>query len=1077
MKRAANETSPPPVSVHGFAEWSKDEVEQSVARRFERRVEMDPERLAVKSAGVSQTYGDLNRTSNRVAHGLLEREARMGQRVALLMAHDGPLIAAMLGVLKAGKTCVVLAPAHPDARLASMLEDSGAEILVTDATHLARSTLLAKGLRAVLDFGSLDDGLSVENPGLVIAPDTPAFIIYTSGSTGRARGVIQNHRNVLHNTLRHTHGLKLHAGDRIALLASVGTGQGMATAFCALLNGATLCPRDLSLESVAGLAEWLAGERVTVYISAATVFRHFALTLKADHRFPDLRMVRLASEPVHKSDLDLFRVHFEPHCVFANTYSSTETGNLCQFHLAQQSRWASEVIPVGHPVEDMEILVWDENGQPVEPGVGGEIVVKSRYLSPGYWNEPGQTRAAFLPAPDTGERIYRTRDLGRLRPDGILEHLGRMDNQLKIRGFRVYPDEIEHRLCRHPAIAGAHVDARADAAGNTRLVAYFVPREERSATARELRGYLKESLPDFMVPSAFVPMDALPRTPNGKVDRDALRLINPTTVPTPDATPDRLAPLEELLAGIWADVLDLDTVGIHENFFELGGDSLLVTQLLCRVKESLHLDLPLAVLFENPSVAELANRIQERRQDQIVPDHSSIRAEPRDGDLPLSFAQERAWRHSQSPEGALGYLLPNGYLLDGPLDHEALQRALDEMVRRHESLRTTFHLVGEKPCQRIGAAVPVKLGHVDLIDHPRPEEEAGRLWRGEARRPIDLANGPMLRATLLRLGENRHQLLLTNHHIITDAWSRDIFLRELGALYAAFSSGRPSPLPENKLHYADFAVWQRRELRPESALYQVQLEFWKKNLAGAKSRLTLPILKESSAESPNPRDGIQRWSIPAETARKLRAIGRREGTTLFMSHLAAFAALLHRLARSEDIVIGSYLTNRNRPETHGMIGFFSNLLMLRVDLTGNPSFLELLARVRHVTLAAAAHGDIPYDELCADLRRAGCRPPEVQILFEVKYGTPSMRFGNLELRRLERKQETMPWGFQLNVENQRDQSVGRVLFDSGRYDPVAVQHLLSGFENLLADAAAHPERRLSEFRTEPPRRHQWWPWR
>lgn len=1076
MNMAANDNPLQPDPPPGFVEWSKDDVNQSISRCFEMQVESFPERFAARTASASLTYRELNRSANRLAHELLRRDSGMGQRVALLMAHDGPLIAAMIGVLKAGKACVVLSPAHPDARLEFMIQNSGADIVVTDAAHLVRSAGLTKGPRAVLDAGSLDAGLSDENPGLAIAPDTTAFIIYTSGSTGRPRGVIQNHRNVLHNTRRHTHGLRLHAGDRIALLASVSTGQGMATAFCALLNGAMLCPRDLSAESVAGLAEWLLSERVTVYISAAAVFRHFARTLTVSHRFPDLRMVRLASEPVHKSDLDLFRVHFGPHCVFANTYSSTETGNLSQFHVDQECQWAGEIIPVGRSVEDMEILVWDENDREVEPGVVGEIVVKSRYISPGYWNDPEQTRAAFHAVPDSEERIYRTRDLGRMRQDGHLEHLGRKDTQLKIRGFRVYPDEITDRLCQHPAIADAQVDARFDAAGNTRLVAYFVPKHGRVPTSGELRGHLKETLPDFMVPSAFVPIQALPRTPNGKVDRDALRSLVIMRVPNPDTAAGPLAPLEEVLAGIWAEVLNLDTVGIHESFFELGGDSLLVTQLLCRINESLHIELPLAVLFENSSVAALSARIQERQQEQIAPDLTSITAAPRGGPLPLSFAQERVWRHSQSPEGALGYLLPNGYLLDGELDREALQRGLDEMVRRHETLRTTFRMAGDEPVQIIGSPAPVNLGFVDLLGHPRTEEEVDRLWREDARRPIDLANGPMLRATLVRLEEKRHQLLLTNHHIITDAWSRDIFLRELGALYAAFCRGRSSPLPDNELQYADFAVWQRRELRPESARYQAQLEFWRKNLEGTKARLTLPILKTSSAGVPCPRDGIRRWSIPVEAARKLREIGRREGTTLFMGHLAAFAALLHHLTKAEDVVIGSYLSNRNRPETQGMIGFFSNLLMLRVDLAGNPSFRELLARVRRMTLAAAAHGDIPYEELRADLRRTGCRPPEIEILFEVKYGEPSMRFGNLDVRRLERKQETMPWGFQLNVENRSDPSGGRVLFDSGRYEPAQVARMLSGFQNLLADAAANPERRLSELRTEPPWHRRWWPW-
>jgi hypothetical protein len=449
-------------------------------------------------------------------------------------------------------------------------------------------------------------------------------------------------------------------------------------------------------------------------------------------------------------------------------------------------------------------------------------------------------------------------------------------------------------------------------------------------------------------------------------------------------------------------------------------------------------------------------------------------AEPRDRPLPLSFSQERAWRLSQTREGSLGYLLANGYLLDGPLDREALQRSMDEIVRRHDSLRTTFCVVEGAPRQIIGPAAPVNLCVVDLTGHPRAEEEVDQLWREEARRPIDLDNGPMLRATLVRLQETRHQLLLTNHHIITDAWSRDNLLRELGALYAAFSCGRPSLLPDNDLHYADFAAWQRRVLQPNSAPYQAQLDYWQNHLAGATPRLALPFMRTGAPGIPNLGESMQRWSIPVEVARQLQAMGRREGATLFMIRLAALAALLHRLTKAEDLVIGSYLTNRNRPETQGMIGFFSNLLMLRVDLAGNPTFRELLARVRRMTLAATAHGDLPYEELCAEFWRTSCPPPEIQIIFEVKYGESSMRFGNLEVRRLERKQETMPWGFQLNVENWGDQSGGRVLFDSGLYEPAKVARMLASFQTLLADAAADPERRLSHLRTAPPWHRRWW---
>ncbi len=1059
-----------------FHEWSREEFNQTIARRFERQVELHRDRIAVRSASGQLTYEQLNRLANRLAHSLLAQNSEAGPRVALLLDHDAPLIAALLGVLKAGQVCVVLAPAHPDARMLTILEGCGADVIVADAMHLDRAGGLAQGKRRVFNIEALEAGLSEGNPTLARTPDALAFIIYTSGTTGQPRGVMQDHRSILHNLRRHTHGLKLHAGDTICLLSSCSAGQGMATALYTVLNGATLCPRDLAEESVAGLAEWLIREQITVYVSAATVFRHFVRTLTGREKFPHLRMVRLASEPVQRNDFDLFKAHFEPHCVFANTYSSSETGNLCQFFVAHGEAMPGDVMPIGYPPEDVQILLLDDQGHAVPAGEVGEMVVRSRYLSPGYWNAPEQTGAVFASVPGSDERLYRTRDLGRRALDGRLEHMGRADTQVKIRGYRVHPDEVRARLCQHPDVADAVVDARVDAAGNARLIAYLIPGEGRSPSPQELRQHLKGLLPEFMVPSGYVLLKEFPATPNGKVDRNALRELPLETSSRIDAASSPKTALEETLAGIWTEVLNLNQVGLHDNFFELGGDSLLVTQLVFRIGTVLQLEVPPSLLFEKPTIAELSAHLQQVQQGGGAAAVPPITPAPRGGPLPLSGTQERNWRQSQLLRDNLSNLLANGYVLDGRLDVEALQRTLHEVVRRHEPFRTTYEKMADGLVQHIHPSGELPLRFVDLSGHPQAEEEAGRLWTEEASQPIDLAHGPIIRVLLLKLDETRHWLLTTVHHIVSDAWSRDNFLRDLAVIYAAYSTGRPSPLPDPELHCADFAVWQKQLLQPEGEVYRRQLAYWKKQLAHPPPLLEFPFARPEPRLATDIRAGRLRYAIAPELAARLHEIGRREGATLFMTRLAAFAMHLHQMTGRRDFLVASYMTNRNRPETQNLIGFFSNLVMLRLDLRGNPTFRELLGRIRRVTLDATAHADIPFEQLVSALKRAGIKLPMMQVIFEVKYGDPLMRFGDLEVRRMDRRTVTMPWSFQVNVMNKGEASLGNSIFDATLFEPAGVARTIEDYKELMARVASAPDQRMSELCPNAPKqRRRFWP--
>jgi amino acid adenylation domain-containing protein len=600
-----------------FIPFEPAAIEQSIPDRFEQQVASYPDRLAVKTRSHALTYAALNHAANGVAHALLTQHGPGSEPIALLLEKDAPLIATILGVLKAGKIYVPLDPFSPP-RLRSILEDLQARLIVTENRHLHLANELAPKMLQVLNSDEIDASRGQENPELSLSAATLAYILYTSGSTGQPKGVVQNHRNVLHKVMRYTNDVHLSMDDRISLLPSCSFEAAVRDVFGALLNGATLFPFILKDEGLTPLANFLTQEEITIYHSTPTVFRHFIATLTGQEAFPMLRLIYLGGEPVSKQDMELYRAHFAPHCIFVNEFGSTEHGTGCQYFIDKEGQLIGSVVPVGYAVEGVEILVLDETGHMVGVNGIGEIALRSRYLSPGYWRKPELTQAAFQPDPrGGGERIYRTGDLGRLLPDGCLEHLGRKDFQVKIRGHRIEVAEIELALCDLAAVQEAVVVAREEKPGDMRLVAYIVPAQQPPPTPRELRGVVQERLPDYMVPSAFVFLEALPLTPTGKVDRLALP---PPSMARPDmATPFAAprTPMEDTLTRIWTEVLGLTAVGIHDPFLELGGDSLMAMQIVSRVRDTFHVEMPLRALLEASTIADMTGVIIQHQARQI----------------------------------------------------------------------------------------------------------------------------------------------------------------------------------------------------------------------------------------------------------------------------------------------------------------------------------------------------------------------------------------------------------------------------------------------------------------------------
>ena len=648
--------------------------------------------------------------------------------------------------------------------------------------------------------------------------------------------------------------------------------------------------------------------------------------------------------------------------------------------------------------------------------------------------------------------------------DGNIEYLGRIDNQVKIRGFRIELGEIEAVLSQHGDVRSVVVIAREDTPGNKSLVAYLVPQPEQTPTTRELRQFLKTQLPDYMVPNAFVILDSLPLTPNGKVDRRAL--------PTPDTNRDLFAkfvaprtPVEEILTLIWAQVLKVAQVGIEDNFFELGGHSLLATQLISRIRTNFQIELPLRSLFAAPTVAELAQTIHQLQQQDLALIAAPIVATSRTETLPLSFAQTRLWFINQLETNSVLYHMPMAMRLVGNLNRAALAQSLSEIIHRHEILRTNFITIDGEPVQVIHSEMAWQLETVDWQDLPSTEREIScqKLLSTFGQQPFDLATAPLIRATIVLLSETEQILLVCMHHIISDGWSMGVLLEELALLYNADNQSQPSPLELMPVQYADFAVWQRHWLQGD--VLQTQLAYWQHQLADAPQFLPLP--------TDRPRPAVQRFqgahatfALSPELTQGLTQLSQQQGVTLFMTLLAAFDTLLYRYTGQADILVGSPIANRNRQELEGLIGFFVNTLVLRTDLSGNPSFNELLVRVREMALGVYAHQDLPFEMLVEVLQpqRDLSHTPLFQVMFVLQNAPMSpMELTGLTVSSMVVQSATAKFDLTLAIENTAEGLVGVWEYNTDLFDPGTIDRMTGHFVTLLEGIVANPSQQIAQL--------------
>jgi amino acid adenylation domain-containing protein len=1050
-----------------LAEWGDTAAELppcgSVLDLFAARARRAPEAVAVVHGSLRVSYGELAAAANRLARHLRRLGVGPEVPVALAAERSVDMVVGLLGVLAAGGAYVPLDPAYPRERLAFMLEDCGAPVLVTQSRLLAGLPAFA-GRRVILDESERIAAESSEPLGEAVELDSLAYVIYTSGSTGQPKGVQVAHRGLVNLTLAQIELFDLKPGRRALQFASFSFDASVSEIFTALVSGAELhlADRDDLLPGP-GLARLVRERGITTATLTPSTLTAFEAAVPGDG-LGSISTLVVAGEACPPE----LAARWSRGRRFLNAYGPTEA-TIC----ASAELGAPLGAPtLGYAIANTRLLVLDAALQPVPAGVEGEIAIAGVGLARGYLGRPDLTADRFLPDPSCGGRVYRTGDRGRFLADGRLEFLGRVDHQIKIRGFRIEPGEIEAALLRLPGLREAVVMAREDAPGDRRLVAYVVPAtpvEGEAPVPADIRRALLAGLPEHMVPSAVVVLPALPLTPNGKLDRKALPRPEHerTSLERPFVPP--AGAVEEMVAVIWCAVLGVERVSADDLFFDLGGHSLLATQVISRLRAAFGVDLPVRALFEAPTVARLAARVEALRaveRGSAAPASPVIVPVPRDGaGLPLSFAQSRLWLLDRLEPGSPLYNLPQAMALSGALDRPALAAALGEILRRHEVLRTRFAELAGEPVQLVEPAGGFSLPLIDLaaVAGPGRLAEAARLAAAEAARPFDLAQPPLLRAFLLRLEPEEHRLLLTLHHIASDGWSQAILVRELTALYAAFAAGRPSPLPPPPLQYADFAAWQRSRLSGETLA--AELDHWRRRLAGAPDVLDLPTDRPRAAVR-STRGGELERVLPAATAGDLARLARQEGVTLFMLLLAAFDVLLYRYTRQEEILVGSPIANRNRAETEGLLGFFVNTLVLRADLTGAPDFRELLRRTREATLEAYEHQDLPFEKLVEELHpdRSLSHTPLFQVMLALQNAPDeTLELPGLTVRPLPGAGGTAKFDLTLFVEERGGELRLGLEYAADLFLPATMDRLLSHFARLLAGAAAAPRSPVAEL--------------
>jgi amino acid adenylation domain-containing protein len=1064
--------------------WNQTQADYSqdycIHQLFVAQVERTPDAIAVVCSDQQLTYTELNERANQLAHYLRSLGLEADCLVGLCVERSLAMIIGILGILKAGGAYLPLDPEYPTERLSFMVKDAQISVLLSQEKLIERipeyqatRVCLDKDWPTIAKFSR--DNLNIE-----VQPHNLGYVIYTSGSTGQPKGVMMGQLALCNLILWQLQNTTVANEAKTLQFAPISFDVSFQEIFATLSAGGrlVLITEELRRDTSA-LLDFLQKQAIERLFLPFVALQQLAeVSVSRQFWVNSLREVITAGEQLQITPAIAAWFRNLESCTLHNHYGPSESHVVTSFTLTNLVENWPILPPIGRPIANTQIYILDSYLQPVPVGVPGELYIGGIGVAKGYLNRPELTAERFIDNPfsppqppnfvgrseviesskspsiggfrglqDQPSKLYKTGDLARFLNDGNIEYLGRIDNQVKVRGFRIELGEIEAVLSQCSDVQSTAVIVREDTPGDKRLVAYVVLAPDSQTTSSELRQFLTNQLPAYLVPNTFVILDSLPLTPNGKCDRRSLPAPNDQALSGHYIAPQ--SPTEEILTQIWKQVLKIERVGREDNFFELGGHSLLATQIMSRLRETFQVELPLRSLFTAPTIAELALEIEQSQQVISAP---SILTRTDNINLPLSFAQQRLWFLDQLEPNSAFYNLGGALRLEGALNITVLEQSLKEIINRHEALRTNFITVDGQATQIIHPTTNWQLSIIDFQHLTNTES----LENAEAEKPFNLAHDCLFRATLFVRSRLEYHLLVTMHHIVSDGWSIGVFFQELTRLYNAYAQGLPSPLTPIKIQYADFAIWQRNWLQGE--VLSNQLDYWRKQLANAPAFLPLP--------TDRPRPAIQtfigshqQFKLSQPLSQKLNQLSQEHGVTLFMTLLAAFATLLYRYTGQTDILVGSPIANRNRREIEGLIGFFVNTLVLRLNLDGEPSFQDLLTRVRDVSLAAYAHQDLPFEMLVETLQpqRALSHTPLFQVMFVLQNAPiADLELADLKISSLSTENTTAKFDLTLSMENIEEGLVGVWEYNTDLFDCLTIERMNGHFVTLLEDIVANP---------------------
>jgi amino acid adenylation domain-containing protein/non-ribosomal peptide synthase protein (TIGR01720 family) len=1031
------------------AEWNETKSEYPreacLHELFAEQAAQSPEAIAVIADGEEVSYGELNRRANQLGRRLQLLGVRPEVVVGICVERSVAMVVGLLGILKAGGAYLPLDAEYPRERLKYMIEDARASVLLTQIE--LRERLPAELSAEILYLESEEweagpVGGDEEEPCSCVGGCNLAYLLYTSGSSGKPKAVAVEHRSAVALVSWAQREFDAEALAGVLASTSLCFDLSVFELFVPLSRGGKVIVAANALQ----LGELGRREEVRLINTVPSAMRELVRSGSVPQ---SVQVVNLAGEALGRALVEEI-YELEQVREVNNLYGPTEDTTYSTWERVERG----EAVRIGKPIANTQAYVLDEQQQVVPVGVRGELYLGGDGLARGYWGRAELTAERFVPdgvSGRSGERLYRTGDEVRYGADGRLEYIGRLDLQVKVRGYRIELGEVEEALQRHESIRESVVVVR-----DEQLVGYVVAAEGATVDVNELREYLGEYLPGYMIPGVIVELAELPLTANGKVDRKALP--EPGAMESGEEYVGPRTAVEELVAGIWSEVLGVERIGVHDNFFELGGHSLIATQVISRVRETFKVELTLRSLFEAPTLGQFSCVIEGALgvEQSIAP---AIERVDRDGELPLSFAQQRLWFVHQMDPLSPAYHIPAAIQLSGHLDLAALERSFAETIRRHEGLRTVFPMRDGRAVQQILPAGPCRLEVIDLSDYEAAEREreVQRRATAEAGELFDLSTGPLLRVKVLRLSESEHVLLMTMHHIVSDAWSLGVLVQEMGRLYERFLAHEESHLPELRVQYADYAVWQRQWLSGE--LLDEQLGYWRRQLADALP--AAPLITDHPRFGITTHNGaVESVIIPADLTRKLRALSAREAVTLFMTLLTGLKILLYRYTANEDIIIGSPIANRNRKETEALIGFFANLLIYRTSFAGASTFRQLLRRVREQALAAYAHQDVPFEKLVDELQpeRELDNKPLVQVVFSLHNAlVQSIKLSDLSLRILDLKIGTAMFDLAFVLTDTSQELQVKLNYNADLFERDTITRMLGHFKNILQQVVDEPD--------------------